>query len=259
MPGRRRFVADPVADGAVLSLALGVGLMSEIILGTGEITPQQPRPQRNLLSIDRGVIEATPIPAWGTISNVGFGMAIGYAVVDPVFSGYRDGVEAGLVDAVIYAETISVTWAVTNLTKIAVRRPRPSAYQEQARLNPDGGEEIPVELDTNSALSFFSGHASITASVAAAATYLAFARSDEPVRPWLTLGMGTVVTALTSIGRVKSGKHFPTDVIAGAMAGAGIGVLVPHLHREAPAKQRRVWIGFGTLPGGAAVQLYGPL
>lgn len=259
-PERSRFVADPVADGAVLSLALGIGLMSEVIIGTGEITPQQPQPQRNLLAIDRGVIEARPIPAWGTISNIGFGAAIGFAALDPVLSGYRHGVEAGIVDAVIYAETISVTWAVTNLAKISVRRPRPSAYQEQARLNPDGGTENPVELsDTNSALSFFSGHASITASVAATATYLAFSRGGDPVRPWLTLGTGALVTTLTSIGRVKSGKHFPTDVIAGAMAGAGIGVLVPHLHREAPAQRRSVWIGLGTLPGGAALELRGLL
>ena len=52
------------------------------------------------------------------------------------------------------------------------------------------------------------------------------------------------MTVLTAYGRVQSGDHFPTDVIAGAMAGAGIGILVPHLHRSDEVKRRPVWIGF---------------
>ena len=47
-----------------------------------------------------------------------------------------------------------------------------------------------------------------------------------------------------SVERVRAGAHFPTDVIAGAFAGAGIGVVVPHLHRTTDVQQRRVWVGF---------------
>jgi undecaprenyl-diphosphatase len=83
---------------------------------------------------------------------------------------------------------------------------------------------------------------------------LAFSRSRTPLRPWLTLGIGAAATTLVGIGRVKAGEHFPTDVIAGAMVGAGIGVLVPHLHREEPPKQRSVWIGLGVQPGGVSFQ-----
>jgi hypothetical protein len=39
--------------------------------------------------------------------------------------------------------------------------------------------------------------------------------------------------------RVRAGEHFPTDVIAGSIAGAGIGLVVPHLHRTEDIKQRR--------------------
>jgi len=35
------------------------------------------------------------------------------------------------------------------------------------------------------------------------------------------------VTAFVSYERVRSGEHFPTDVIMGSLAGAGIGVHVP--------------------------------
>jgi undecaprenyl-diphosphatase len=190
--------------------------------------------------------------AWGTISNIGLGVAVAYAAIDPVRSGLQNGVESGIVDGFIYAETISITWAMTNLAKIAFRRPRPSAYQ-QVRRESSGDTDAAEVSDTNAAMSFFSGHASTTASVAAAATYLAFSRSTDRLRPWLTLGVGAALTTLVSFGRVKSGEHFPTDVIAGSMVGAGIGVLVPHLHREEAPRQRRVWIGLGVVPNGTSL------
>lgn len=259
-PPRSRYVVDPFADGAVLSLSLGMSLLSELILETGEISPQQPRSETDLLAIDRPSISAQPVPAWGTVSTIGLGAALAYAAVDAVSSGYRNGVESGIVDGVIYAETISATWALTNLAKISFRRPRPAAYQEQARREASGSTATPDGLtDTNSAMSFFSGHASITASVTAASTYLAFSRSADRLRPWLTLGVGTVLTTAVAFGRVKAGEHFPTDVIAGSMVGAGIGVLVPHLHREEPARRRSVWIGFGVEPGGGSIRAHGLL
>ena len=97
---------------------------------------------------------------------------------------------------------------------------------------------------TDSALSFFSGHASMTATLGATATYLAFTRSPSSWRPWVTLVAATGLTTFVSIQRVRAGKHFPTDVIAGSVAGAGIGVIVPHVHRTTDVKQRRVWVGF---------------
>ena len=57
-----------------------------------------------------------------------------------------------------------------------------------------------------------------------------------------------------SVERVRAGAHFPTDVLGGAMAGAGDGLLVPHLHREDTVKQRAVWVGYTPVhtQGGAA-------
>lgn len=82
---------------------------------------------------------------------------------------FRAGV-CGIVDGFIYAEPLSVTWAATNLAKIAFRRPRPSAYREQVRREAAGGTSTPEERSaTHSAMSFFSGHASIVALVSGAA------------------------------------------------------------------------------------------
>jgi membrane-associated phospholipid phosphatase len=243
-PTRIRFVAEPISDGAILSLSLGVAALSAAIEGTREIVPQQPQSTSRLLAIDRGAITESPEPAWATVSNVGLFGAVGFAALDPILTGFRHGPDAAIADAFIYGESLAITWSVTNLTKIAFRRPRPSAYREQQRLYDQYGQEnAPAITDTDSALSFFSGHASMTAAVASTATYLAFARDPHSARPWITLGVGAAATTLTSVGRVRGGKHFPTDVIAGAMAGIGIGILVPHLHRSDDAKQRPIWVG----------------
>ncbi|MEP7125382.1 MAG: phosphatase PAP2 family protein, partial [Byssovorax sp.] len=112
--------------------------------------------------------------------------------------------------------------------------------------------------DSDSSLSFFSGHAATVGAAAGVATYLAFTRSPNGIRPWLTLAAGTALTAFVSVERVRAADHFPTDVIAGALSGAGIGVLVAHLHREDTAKQRRVWIGYTPAAGeGGTVTLGG--
>jgi undecaprenyl-diphosphatase len=205
-----------------------------------------------LLTIDRPVIRQTPKPAWGTISSVGLYSAIGFAALDPIATGFRNSAEAGLVDAVLYGETITLTWSMTNLAKIAFRRPRPTAYREKARLEALYGPnaQIPDITQTDSALSFYSGHASITSAVAATATYLAFSRSPHTLRPWITLAVGMLTTPLVDVGRVRAGVHFPTDVLAGTTAGIGIGVLVPHLHRSEDVTRRPIWIGMHPEPGG---------
>lgn len=244
--GRITFQSDPIADGAIIVVSLGSAGLLELINSTGEIRPQQIAPDfktSRLISIDRAVVNSKIHPSAGTLSNIGLGVAGLYAALDPVFSGMRErSVQTGLVDAIMYAETVSLTLALTNVVKMAVRRPRPIAYVEaEAHKN----DAVPYSnSSTDSSLSFFSGHASMTGAIGATATYLAFARSPGTWRPWVTLSLATTVSTFTSIYRVRAGKHFPTDVLAGTFAGAGIGIVVPHLHRTEDVQQRRVWVGY---------------
>jgi len=251
--GRVTFDIDPVADSAMIAVSLGFAGTLELINSTGEIRPQQIAPGFNrsqLFFLDRPAIAQTPDSKAGGYSTIGLGAAVAFALIDPILSGVREkSVQTGLADAFMYAEAISFTMAMTNIVKMAVRRPRPIAYIDAEAHQHDTTPY--VNDSTDSALSFFSGHAAITATVSATASYLAFARAPHTARPWITLGIGTAVTTFVSIERVRAGKHFPTDVIAGSIAGAGIGLVVPHLHRTDDIKQRRIWVGYAPVGEGA--------
>jgi hypothetical protein len=130
--GRAHFHADPIFDGAVIALSLGFGGVLESINSTGELRPQQISPnfdRSNLLWIDRHSIPEHPSKSAGTLSSAGLGVAIAFGFVDPVLSGFREqSLQTGLVDGVLYAESMSITFAATSMVKLAVRRPRPRAY-----------------------------------------------------------------------------------------------------------------------------------
>jgi membrane-associated phospholipid phosphatase len=255
MPDSRRFTIDPVSDMTIIGLNLSFSVIDEILFSTGEITPQRPGDPSRLLGIDRMALNETFDPNARAWSNAGLYAAIGFAVLDPVFSGFRENKQAAFVDATIYAESLSTTFALTELAKIAVRRPRPSAYVEQEALDQKYGPNGPSITDTDQALSFFSGHTAICAATTATATYLAFSRAPDSPRPWITLAIGTLVTTAVGIERVRAGAHFPTDVIAGAFAGTGVGILVPHLHRRAPWAS--AWLALSPVPHGMGAALEG--
>jgi len=239
------FAIQPVADGAVIVTGAGFATLLGLILDTGEIQPLsvQPGAESRLLGIDRIAVTQTIDPHAATYSDVGLYTGIGLAVVDTLSTALRGRWEAGLTDFVMYAESLSLTLAIDDLVKIAVRRPRPIDYRAGNAGN---------TTNTDLALSFFSGHEAVLSSLTATATYIAFIHSPDSPRPWLTLAGGALLTGFVGYERVRAGAHFPTDVIMGALAGASVGVLVPHLHRRGT---RPVWVDFAPAPRGSGATL----
>ena len=122
-------------------------------------------------------------------------------------------------DFAVFAETASWTAASTEWLKVAVRRKRPVLYTSGA---------IAAAADRENQQSLPSMHTSLA--FAAATSYVVIsARQHLPhrARNALLLYAGAVVVAAL---RVAAAQHFPTDVLAGAALGSGIGWLVPTIH-----------------------------
>lgn len=253
----QHFTIDPVTDGVLIAGGGSVAGLLSLILSTGEIKPSLPGPTSTLFALDRLAVTQHIDPHAATYSDVTLWTTIGFAALDPFLSAYRDGWDAALVDVVMYGETISLTEALTDLTKIAVRRPRPIDYATCPFGVASTLKSPACTGNTDLQLSFFSGHSSTVASIGATASYLAFERGGaRSARAWITLVTSIGMSTFVSIERVRAGEHFPTDVMAGVFAGAMIGVLVPHLHRhlqEAPS----VWIGFVPAPSGGSFSVGG--
>jgi undecaprenyl-diphosphatase len=258
LQGGQHFELDPVTDSILITVGFGFAGLLGLVLSTGEIKPPPPGDPASLLPIDRIAVTQRIDPNANTLSDIGLYTAIGFAVLDPVLSGLRDGWDATLVDALLYAQSISLSLSFTDVVKIAVRRPRPVDYINCP--NPTNTNMLaPGCTSTDLGLSFFSGHAAIVSSIGATATYLAFARtSTRSPRPWLTLAVATALTSFVAVERVRSGNHFPTDVITGALSGAAIGTLIPHLHRH-KNEGLPIWVGVSPAPGGGTLTLGGDL
>lgn len=123
----------------------------------------------------------------------------------------------------ITAQSLLITSGLTNTVKQLVRRPRPYMY------DPD----VPVSLHDprRDRVSFWSGH---TANVAAmtVSTACMVQRSDASTDVKTATWAGACITpAVMGFLRVKAGRHFPTDVLAGCAVGALVGFAVPYFHR----------------------------
>ena len=129
--------------------------------------------------------------------------------------------------ALMYIETEILTYSVTAITKNITRRIRPYAY------NP----EVPMQDKIRSSdmrKSFFSGHTSMSfASIAFLAQTYATIHPESRWKP-LIWAAGLSTAAMVGILRILSGKHFPSDVLVGALAGSFIGILIPKLHEVKP-------------------------
>lgn len=121
-------------------------------------------------------------------------------------------------------ETFALNLTLTNLTKHSAVRTRPFVY------NPNAPLELKLQKDAR--YSFFSGHTSTVASMSmfAAQVYTDYhPRSKALPFVW---GTAAALPALAAYLRVRGGKHFPSDVVAGYLVGAACGILIPRLHKK---------------------------
>ncbi len=185
---------------------------------------------QGLTAADLAALNKADIPAfdrWATeysstgvrtASDIALGISLALPVL--VLSEFSDDY---IHLAGMYAETMALTWSVTNFIKTSGRI-RPLAY------NPDASLADRQSADMRQ--SFLSGHtsASVAALVFLATIYEGYKPGTTMTKVFWVGGIGLGLT--TGALRIFSGMHFPTDVLAGAVVGGIIGYMVPKLHEQ---------------------------
>jgi membrane-associated phospholipid phosphatase len=150
------------------------------------------------------------------------------------------------VDVLLVGEAAMLSGVLNQAVKLGVGRERPFVHA----LREEEKAKTPHPTDNN--LSFYSGHTSLTFSVATASGTIASLRGYR-LAP-LVWASTTTLAATTGYLRIAADKHYLTDVLTGAFLGAAMGVLVPlvfHPRRnETTAPQPA---GAGPLPAMATL------
>ncbi len=218
----RPFRVHPAIDGPVIALAGGTWVATQLTLDR-LVTPTCTCLPSELPPIDRWLAghrnDGVAIAADLTLA-VGAGGFVSLLVADLALSHHvwPEIVE----DLTIVAEAVLLSGVTNQVTKLVARRPRPMIYGLTA------GDPALSVLDNY--LSFYSSHTSITfAAGMAVATIYARRHPHDPAR-WAVYAGAAALGSTVGALRIGSGRHFPTDVLVGAVLGTLAGVLVPLAH-----------------------------
>jgi len=132
----------------------------------------------------------------------------------------------------MYLEAVAVTGFFYTGATYLTNRYRPFTYNTS----------VPIEKRTSGGAknSFLAGH---TAVVATSTFFMAKVYSDyhpDSKYKWLFYTGATAATGWMVYMRLKSGHHFPTDILAGLGVGIGSGLLIPTFHKNKSHKRHDI-------------------
>ncbi len=123
-------------------------------------------------------------------------------------------------DLVIFAQTAGINGAITEAARLIAQRPRPYVYS-----NPQQG------MDPQNYVSFYSGHTSFSAAACICLLLILIGRGAPSVLVLLAAASSQCFIISTAVFRILSGRHFLSDVLAGAVMGSAVAIVVALLHR----------------------------
>ena len=140
-----------------------------------------------------------------------------------------DGSDERVAVFVVVAETALLTHGLTSVLKAGLGRTRPFAFNQGLTL----AEKRSLSGDGKDArLSLPSGHTSGAFAAAVVIGTLHRDLTDGSAARDRAVWAGALSAAgLTGWARIEGGKHFPTDVLAGALLGTAVAWFVPWAHR----------------------------
>jgi len=129
----------------------------------------------------------------------------------------------------VIVQSLLTSIAFTQLTKTTFLRNRPLAYNDSVPIN--------IRRDKDARYSFISGHTALAFTGA-----MLTAKIYNDFHPYTnnTLVYATAITTASTVGylRMRAGKHFPSDVLAGAIVGTASAFLITEMHRNVKCKMK---------------------
>ncbi len=212
------FELELKTDLPVLLVSAGLSSIAFVELPAPPCLPDDCDASR-INAFDRGVIGNYS----EKIHSVADFVVLGTLLVPPLLTLLEHGSDGVLEDTVVFFESILVAQALAQVTKAAVRRPAPLVY------DPD----VPLDAKINNAdavRSFYSGHTTTAFTAATAFSVTYWLRHPDSTLRWLVIALSAITATTVGVLKMEAGYHYPTDVIAGALTGIGVGLLVPLLH-----------------------------
>lgn len=127
---------------------------------------------------------------------------------------------------IMYSEAVLINTGVTRTVKSLAGRKRPYLYNDSLSTEKKGS------YGKSSLKSFYSGHTSLAF---CSAVFLSKTWSDthpDSDSRYFVWGISLTAASATGYLRYAAGRHYPTDVVVGAIMGGIIGYMVPVLHRK---------------------------
>ena len=218
-------------DGAISAAGIGLSYWGlKLMMNKEAVTEEEvqridanPEAARaDILAFDRWAIDFyDPQSRANQVSDIPFYGS--FALPFLFLANERTRSDAGQI-GLLYLETMAITGALFAQVNGRINRKRPNVYSTDAPMD--------IRLDDKSQNSFYGGHITATA----AATFFTAKVfndyfPDSPAKPYVWAG-AAAVPALVGYYRMRAGKHFLSDNLIGYAIGAGVGILVPHLHKE---------------------------
>jgi membrane-associated phospholipid phosphatase len=123
-------------------------------------------------------------------------------------------------DWLLLLQTTLFNGLFTELTRLAVQRPRPFVYKDLSRA-----------ADPANYTAFYSGHTSFAAASMTALWLILLSRGAHPRVLTISATVGVVLVYLTGVYRVLAGRHFFTDTLVALFMGFAVAWCVAILHR----------------------------
>jgi membrane-associated phospholipid phosphatase len=210
---------DLAVDGSVTAGAAALWLASEA--AKGRLAPSACRwCEENALDARArdSLLWSRPDRASRASDVVAFGLVpAGIAVHQLLAARAAGDAKEGFVDLLIVAEAAALSMDLNQLVKFTAGRQRPFVHHASPDRSP--------QSDDN--LSFYSGHATLAFSLAAAAGTVSDLRGYRSA-PWVW-GAGMTLAAGVGYLRIAGDKHYLTDFLTSAVLGTAAGIALPRL------------------------------